>query len=89
MFQLTDLTQENLLLKGKEVTLVETLSNIQVESKANRETIMRLVSEMEREQKATSKFSTEIETLRVVSAVAEILVTKLSSCVHEEGYACL
>ena len=66
-FQLTDLVQENALLKGKLVTLSETLSNTQVESKASRETIMRLVTEMGREQKVTTRYTAEVENLRLVS----------------------
>ena len=67
MLQLTDIVQENALLKGKIVTLNETLTNTQLEGKASRETIMRLVSEMGREQKVTTKYTSEIENLRMVS----------------------
>ena len=65
--QLTDLVQENALLKGKLVTLNETLANTQLESKASRETIMRLVTEMGREQKVTTRYTAEVENLRLVS----------------------
>nr|KAG5702124.1 hypothetical protein BaRGS_010390 [Batillaria attramentaria] len=62
---LTDLVQENALLKGKIVTLSETLTNTQLESKASRETIMRLVSEMGREQKVATRYTAEVENLRM------------------------
>lgn len=63
--RLTDLVQENALLKGKLMTLSETLTNSQLESKASRETIMRLVSEMGREQKVTTRYTAEIENIRM------------------------
>lgn len=63
---MNDLVQENALMKGKIVTLTETLNNTQIESKASRETIMRLVSEMGREQKVTTKYTNEVENLRLV-----------------------
>lgn len=67
VLQITDLVQENALLKGKLVTLNETLASTQLESKASRETIMRLVSEMNRDQKVTTKYTSEVENLRMVS----------------------
>ena len=70
--QLTDLVQENALLKGKLVTLNETLANTQLESKASRETIMRLVTEMGREQKVTTRYTAEVENLRLVSWYWEV-----------------
>ncbi|XP_025105886.1 coiled-coil domain-containing protein 170-like [Pomacea canaliculata] len=63
--KITDLVQENALLKGKLVTLNETLASTQLESKASRETIMRLVSEMNRDQKVTTKYTSEVENLRM------------------------
>ncbi|XP_070180437.1 coiled-coil domain-containing protein 170-like isoform X2 [Littorina saxatilis] len=63
--KITDLVQENALLKGKLVTLTETLNNTQLESKASRETIMRLVSEMGRDQMVTTKYTAEVENLRI------------------------
>lgn len=66
-FQLTEMVQENAMLKGKLVTVNEMLSNVECETKASRETIMRLVSEMGREQKISSRYTTELENLRVVS----------------------
>jgi hypothetical protein len=59
--------RENAVLKGKLITLNETLANTELETKASRETIMRLVSEVGREQKASTQTSTEIQNLRLVS----------------------
>ncbi|XP_076463456.1 coiled-coil domain-containing protein 170-like [Babylonia areolata] len=63
--RLTDLVQENALLKGKLLTLSETLTNTQLEGKASRDTIMRLVSEMAREQKVATRYTAEVDNLRV------------------------
>ncbi|KAK3093737.1 hypothetical protein FSP39_019476 [Pinctada imbricata] len=63
--KMTDLVQENALLKGKIVTLHETLNNTELESKASRETIMRLVSEVGKEQKVATRFTSEVENLRL------------------------
>uniref|UniRef100_K1Q8J9 Coiled-coil domain-containing protein C6orf97 n=1 Tax=Magallana gigas TaxID=29159 RepID=K1Q8J9_MAGGI len=63
--EMTDLVQENALLKGKIVTLNETLNSTQLESKASRETIMRLVSEVGKEQKVATRFTSEIDNLRL------------------------
>uniref|UniRef100_A0A8W8I947 Coiled-coil domain-containing protein 170 n=3 Tax=Magallana gigas TaxID=29159 RepID=A0A8W8I947_MAGGI len=63
--KMTDLVQENALLKGKIVTLNETLNSTQLESKASRETIMRLVSEVGKEQKVATRFTSEIDNLRL------------------------
>ena len=63
---MTDLVQENALLKGKLVTMNEMLSSTELETKASRETIMRLVSEVGKEQKVTTKFTSEIDNLRMV-----------------------
>lgn len=65
--QLTDLIQENATLKGKILTLNEHLNETQLETKASRETIMRLVSEMGREQKVATRYTVDIEKLRIVS----------------------
>ena len=58
--------QENAVLKGKLVTLNETLNDTQVESKASRETVLRLVAEMGREQKIATRYTAEVESLRLV-----------------------
>lgn len=63
--KISDVFQENAMLRGKLVTLNEMLSNSEMESKASRETIMRLVSEVSREQKVTSHSSFELNNLRL------------------------
>lgn len=71
--QMTDLVQENALLKGKIVTLNETVNSTELESKASRETIMRLVSEVGKEQKVATRFTSEIDNLRLVCFPACII----------------
>ena len=55
------------MLKGKLVTMKEYISSAELETKASRETIMRLVSEAEREQRNQSSYNLELTNLRVVS----------------------
>jgi len=64
--QMTETLEENAMLRGKILTLNETLNNSELETKASRETIMRLVSEMGREQSLQSRYESERETLRSV-----------------------
>jgi hypothetical protein len=64
---ITDIVQENALLKGKIVTMKEALSSTELETKASRETIMRLVSGVGKEQKIATKYTSELDRLRMVS----------------------
>ena len=45
----------------------EALSSTELETKASRETIMRLVSEVGKEQKIATKYTSELDRLRMVS----------------------
>lgn len=62
--KLTDLTNENSMLKGKILTLNETLNNTELETKASRETIMRLVSEVGKEQRDFERRTHEMDAFR-------------------------
>ncbi|XP_060552533.1 coiled-coil domain-containing protein 170-like isoform X1 [Ruditapes philippinarum] len=62
--QISAQAEENAMLKGKLLTLTETLNNSELETKASRETIMRLVSEMGKEQQTQSKYASELDHLR-------------------------
>jgi hypothetical protein len=44
----------------------EALSSTELETKASRETIMRLVSEVGKEQKIATKYTSELDRLRMV-----------------------
>ncbi|CAH1792734.1 unnamed protein product [Owenia fusiformis] len=63
--KLSEIVQENAILKGKMVTLQEALQNTELETKASRETIMRLVSEVGREQKTYKHINSDVTNMRV------------------------
>lgn len=58
---------ENTTLKGRLCTAQETLANAELESKASRETINRLVSEVNGEQSASGNIRRECEMLQKVN----------------------
>ncbi|XP_077342466.1 coiled-coil domain-containing protein 170 [Lithobates pipiens] len=58
-----DLLKENIELKGNVVTLKETINVHETESKASRETIMKLVSEINKEKKKNGSFVQQIDSL--------------------------
>nr|XP_008114889.1 PREDICTED: coiled-coil domain-containing protein 170 isoform X1 [Anolis carolinensis]XP_016851372.1 PREDICTED: coiled-coil domain-containing protein 170 isoform X1 [Anolis carolinensis] len=58
-----DMCKENAVLKGQIATLKETINLHEVESKANRETITRLVSELSRAQEKSAACSQDVEKL--------------------------
>ncbi|KAK3799203.1 hypothetical protein RRG08_054331 [Elysia crispata] len=62
---LNELIQENAMLKGKMVSMNEHLNKTNLETKASRETIMRLVSEVGREQRVATQYTTDMENLRL------------------------
>ena len=66
--QVSDLTQENAMLRGKLNSMKEYLSNAELETKASRETIMRLVSEAEREQRVATQYTMQIDKIKMVSS---------------------
>ncbi|XP_074846469.1 coiled-coil domain-containing protein 170 isoform X2 [Carettochelys insculpta] len=55
--------KENSMLKGQVATLAEAISGREIESKASRETIMRLVSEVNKEQKKAATYSQDVDKL--------------------------
>ncbi|XP_029452415.1 coiled-coil domain-containing protein 170-like isoform X1 [Rhinatrema bivittatum] len=62
--KVSELREENAVMKGRIVSLEETINVHEMEAKASRETIMRLVSEVNREQKKLATYAEEMETLR-------------------------
>mgnify|MGYP007133555960 FL=1 len=70
--------EENAMLKGKLLTLKETLTNSELETKASRETIMRLVSEMGKDQQYQSRVASDIDTLRSVSSICVFMLNDYS-----------
>lgn len=65
-----EMSQENAMLKGKMSTMKDYVSNVELEQQTNRETIMRLVNEAEREQKNVSRYTLDVENLVVERDVA-------------------
>ncbi|XP_022376711.1 coiled-coil domain-containing protein 170 [Enhydra lutris kenyoni] len=63
ILKLRELCEENALVKGQIVTLEETINVHEMEAKASRETIMRLVSEVNREQKKAASCTEERDKL--------------------------
>lgn len=60
-----EMVQENAMLKGKLATLKDYVSQTEFEQQTNRETIMRLMCEAEREQKSISRYTLDMENLIV------------------------
>lgn len=67
--QLRELCEENAFMKGQIVTFEETVTVHEMEAKASRETIMRLVSEVNREQKKAASCAEEKDKLHQVQCV--------------------
>ncbi|XP_030854172.1 coiled-coil domain-containing protein 170 [Strongylocentrotus purpuratus] len=68
--KVNDLAQENIMLRGRLSTLNEALNGSELESKASRETIQRLVGEIEREQKTYVEKATSVEKLKMERDIA-------------------
>ncbi|KFP03264.1 Coiled-coil domain-containing protein 170, partial [Calypte anna] len=63
MSKVSEICKENLTLKEQVAALQDTITTHEMESKANRETIMRLVSEVTKEQKKAAGYCQEMEKL--------------------------
>lgn len=63
------LVEENTQLQGKLASMRDYVGSAEVETRACRETITRLVSEAEKEQKATTQYSMELDSIRLVSCL--------------------
>ncbi|NXA54446.1 CC170 protein, partial [Nothocercus julius] len=78
-----EICKENMTLKSQVAALQEAINAHEMESKANRETIMRLVSEMTKEQKKAAGYYQDMEELRKDLASAktarQTLETEISS----------
>lgn len=64
--QVCEICKENLALKVQVAALQEALDGHEMESKASRETIMRLVSEATKEQKKAAGYYQDMEKLSKV-----------------------
>ena len=70
--QLGELCKENAFVKGQIVALEETINVHEMEAKASRETIMRLASEVNREQKKAASYVEEKGQLSQVQYVEHV-----------------
>ncbi|XP_054758190.2 coiled-coil domain-containing protein 170-like [Lytechinus pictus] len=68
--KVNDLAQENIMLRGRLSSLTEAHNSSELESKASRETIQRLVGEIEREQKTYVEKATSVEKLKMERDIA-------------------
>ncbi|NXA39207.1 CC170 protein, partial [Eudromia elegans] len=86
-----EICKENMTLKSQVAALQEAIDAHEMESKANRETIMRLVSEMTKEQKKAAGYYQDMEELRkdldsaktarqTLETVVSSLQDKLTAC---------
>lgn len=64
--KVSEICEENLTLKDQVAALQEAVNVHEMESKANRETIMRLVSEVAKEQKKAEGYYQDVEKLNKV-----------------------
>ncbi|NWX97619.1 CC170 protein, partial [Nothoprocta ornata] len=78
-----EICKENMTLKSQLAALQEAINAHEMESKANRETIMRLVSEMTKEQKKAAGYYQDMEELRKdldsAKTARQTLETEISS----------
>ncbi|XP_062833402.1 coiled-coil domain-containing protein 170 isoform X4 [Anolis carolinensis] len=79
-----DMCKENAVLKGQIATLKETINLHEVESKANRETITRLVSELSRAQEKSAACSQDVEKLSDMVFQLETQIAKLTKTLETQ-----
>ncbi|XP_040304808.1 coiled-coil domain-containing protein 170 isoform X3 [Herpailurus yagouaroundi] len=77
ILKLRELCKENAFVKGQIVTLEETVNVHEMEAKASRETIMRLVSEVNRAQKKAASCTEEKDKLGQMVSQLEARISEL------------
>ena len=65
--QITEIVNETTMMKGKLLTTSDNLSHNEAENRANRETIQRLVNELNKLEKDTVNTKVASDTLKAVS----------------------
>uniref|UniRef100_A0A8C5NX57 Coiled-coil domain containing 170 n=1 Tax=Jaculus jaculus TaxID=51337 RepID=A0A8C5NX57_JACJA len=85
ILKLRELCKENTLMKGQIVTLEETINVHEMEAKANRETIMRLASEVKTEQTRAASCTEEKDKLNWMSGQHGLLSRYLKTTALEKG----
>ncbi|XP_053238154.1 coiled-coil domain-containing protein 170-like isoform X6 [Podarcis raffonei] len=83
--KISDMHEENKVLKRQIATLQETTNVHDMESKANRETIMRLVSELSKEQRQVASCCQEMEKLSNMVSQLESQIAKLTEALETQA----
>nr|XP_034964641.1 coiled-coil domain-containing protein 170 isoform X4 [Zootoca vivipara] len=83
--KISDMHEENKVLKRQIATLQETTNVHDMESKANRETIMRLVSELSKEQKQAASCCQDMEKLSNMVPQLENQIAKLTEALETQA----
>ena len=81
--------EENASLRGKIAAMKEYINNAELETKASRETIIRLVSEAEREQRTVSKYTVEFDQLRQVRNQLKFMHRTFDEIVRDQTVLCM
>ncbi|POI28115.1 hypothetical protein CIB84_008135 [Bambusicola thoracicus] len=84
MSKACEISKENLALKAQVAALQEDINGHEMESKASRETIMRLVSEVTKEQKKAAGYYEEMEKLSKAKYLKD--ETELKACFEKKGF---
>ncbi|XP_035394835.1 coiled-coil domain-containing protein 170-like isoform X2 [Cygnus atratus] len=84
MSKVCEICKENLALKGQVAALQETINGHEMESKASRETIMRLVSEANKEQKKAAGYYQDMEKLSKMVSQFETQIAKLTESLENQ-----
>ncbi|XP_032999893.1 coiled-coil domain-containing protein 170-like isoform X5 [Lacerta agilis] len=83
--KISDMHEENKVLKRQIATLQETTNVHDMESKANRETIMRLVSELSKEQRQAASCCQDMEKLSNMVSQLENQIAKLTEALETQA----
>ncbi|XP_066850296.1 coiled-coil domain-containing protein 170 isoform X4 [Anser cygnoides] len=84
MSKVCEICKENLALKGQVAALQEAIDGHEMESKASRETIMRLVSEANKEQKKAAGYYQDMEKLSKMVSQFETQIAKLTESLENQ-----
>ncbi|KAM9019154.1 coiled-coil domain-containing protein 170 isoform 3-T3 [Ara ararauna] len=84
MSKVSEICKENLTLKDQVAALQEAINVHEMESKASRETVMRLVSEVTKEQKKAAGCCQDMEKLSKMVSQLETQISKLTEALENQ-----